>query len=136
MHPCADIYRFISPSQWEYYSSLFDNVWGASAFKGAFGETLTVPDMKMHLDNNIAWLLALQEQDKKFQNIQGLVITGWQRYDHLGNLCELLAVKFLDSLCRITIYICRHLYLHSCWICSLSRMDDTTSLCTNDSINL
>ena len=43
----------------------------------------------MHLDNNVAWLSAMKEQSQSM-NIRGLVITGWQRYDHLGNLCELL----------------------------------------------
>ena len=52
----------------------------------------------MHLDNNIAWLDALREQSKNFQNVRGLVITGWQRYDHLGNLCELLPVNFFFNL--------------------------------------
>lgn len=74
---------------------MFDNLWGASAFKGAFGETLTVPNIKMHLDNNIAWLGALQEQQDNFKKVQGIVITGWQRYDHLANLCELLPVSLM-----------------------------------------
>lgn len=49
----------------------------------------------MHLDNNIAWLKALEEQRHFFKNIRGLVITGWQRYDHLATLCELLPVNDL-----------------------------------------
>lgn len=52
----------------------------------------------MHLDNNIAWLGAMKEQSGNFQNIRGLVITGWQRYDSLAVLCELLPVRFDDSL--------------------------------------
>lgn len=48
----------------------------------------------MHLDNNIAWLQALDEQARNFKEIRGLVITGWQRYDHLATLCELLPVRF------------------------------------------
>jgi hypothetical protein len=38
------------------FSFSFDAVWGASAFKGAFGETLIIPDANMHLENNVAWL--------------------------------------------------------------------------------
>ncbi|KAH9388663.1 Hydrolase [Tyrophagus putrescentiae] len=85
-----DIYRFIPYSTMITYSEISGAMWGASAFKGAFGETLTVPNIKMHLDNNIAWLGAMKEQSGNFQNIRGLVITGWQRYDSLAVLCELL----------------------------------------------
>jgi hypothetical protein len=55
------------------FAEVFPNVWTASAFKGsiifittfssshllfsgAFGETLTVPNTKMHLENNDAWI--------------------------------------------------------------------------------
>lgn len=55
---------------------------------------MTAPNIKMHLDNNIAWLGALEEQSTNFKTIQGLVITGWQRYDHLATLCELLPVHY------------------------------------------
>ena len=55
---------------------------------------MTIPNIKMHLDNNIAWLQALDEQARNFKEIRGLVITGWQRYDHLATLCELLPVRF------------------------------------------
>lgn len=51
-----DIYRFIPYMTWKSFGDSFDAVWGASAFKGAFGETLTVPNANMHLENNIGWL--------------------------------------------------------------------------------
>ncbi|XP_054168742.1 hexosaminidase D-like isoform X2 [Oppia nitens] len=85
-----DVYRFISPNQWTTFGSVFRRFWGASAFKGAFGETLTVPNAKWHLDNNVAWLHVLSDQTPVFSQIRGLVLTGWQRYDHLASLCELL----------------------------------------------
>ncbi|GBM82078.1 Hexosaminidase D [Araneus ventricosus] len=85
-----DVYRFVPYNVWLSYSEVFPFVWAASAFKGAFGETLTVPNVKMHLENNEAWLDVMAEQHKKFGNFRGIVITGWQRYDHLATLCELL----------------------------------------------
>ncbi|GFT14208.1 hexosaminidase D [Nephila pilipes] len=85
-----DVYRFVPYNVWMSYSEVFPFVWAASAFKGAFGETLTVPNVKMHLENNEAWLDVMAEQHKKFGNFRGIVITGWQRYDHLATLCELL----------------------------------------------
>ena len=48
--------RFVPYYTWKQFGSIFDAVWGASAFKGAFGETLIVPDANLHLENNIAWL--------------------------------------------------------------------------------
>ena len=85
-----DVYRFIPYSTWNVFSEVFPNIWAASAFKGAFGETLTVPNAKMHLENNQAWLEVMYEQHRNFKgSFRGIVITGWQRYDHLGVLCEL-----------------------------------------------
>lgn len=51
-----EVYRFIPYSTWLTFADVFPHVWAASAFKGAFGETLTVPNVKMHLENNEAWL--------------------------------------------------------------------------------
>lgn len=51
-----EVYRFIPYSTWLTFAEVFPHVWAASAFKGAFGETLTVPNVKMHLENNEAWL--------------------------------------------------------------------------------
>ncbi|KAH9362944.1 hypothetical protein HPB48_014274 [Haemaphysalis longicornis] len=85
-----DVYRFISYSNWATYSEAFDAIWAASAFKGAFGETLTVPNVRMHLENNEGWLEVMNEQHAKFPNFRGIVVTGWQRYDHFATLCELL----------------------------------------------
>lgn len=83
-----DIYRFIPYSTWSAFGEVFDNIWAASAFKGAFGETLTVPNVKMHLENNEAWIAVMSEQKEYFKSFRGIVITGWQRYDHLATLCE------------------------------------------------
>ncbi|RWS27090.1 hypothetical protein B4U80_05337 [Leptotrombidium deliense] len=85
-----DIYRFIPYPTWMTFAEIFPNIWAASAFKGAFGETLTVPNVKMHLENNEAWLEVMKEQYKNFKALRGIVVTGWQRYDHLATLCELL----------------------------------------------
>lgn len=85
-----DVYRFISYNNWGTYSEAFESIWAASAFKGAFGETLTVPNARMHLENNEGWLEVMSEQHAKFPRFRGIVITGWQRYDHFATLCELL----------------------------------------------
>ncbi|XP_028967191.1 hexosaminidase D [Galendromus occidentalis] len=89
-----DVYRFIPYSNWMTFSETFPYIWAASASKGAFGETLTVPNAKQHLENNLAWLEVIQEQKKKFKLFRGLVITGWQRYDHFATLAETFPAGF------------------------------------------
>jgi hexosaminidase len=63
-----DIYRFVSPSVFDTFAEVFPTVWGASAVKGAFGETLTVPPMKRHLDNNVNWLEVISRESAKFKH--------------------------------------------------------------------
>uniref|UniRef100_A0A2P2I1L9 beta-N-acetylhexosaminidase n=1 Tax=Hirondellea gigas TaxID=1518452 RepID=A0A2P2I1L9_9CRUS len=85
-----DIYRFVQPSMWTKYSQVFSHIWAASAFKGAFGEQLTVPNVRRHLDNHMNWLDVMSTESSKFSGgFRGLVLTGWQRYDHFAVLCEL-----------------------------------------------
>lgn len=85
-----DIYRFAPPSLFTKFAQVFKTIWGASAFKGAFGEQSTVPNVRRHLDNNLNWLDVLASEAPKFVNgIRGLVLTGWQRHDHFAVLCEL-----------------------------------------------
>lgn len=86
-----DIYRFVQPQIWEKYAAVFKTAWAASAFKGAFGETLIVPESKRHLENNLRWLEVMSQQSALFKRgFRGIALTGWQRYDHFAVLCELL----------------------------------------------
>ncbi|KAJ8964554.1 hypothetical protein NQ314_004855 [Rhamnusium bicolor] len=86
-----DIYRFVQPNVWDKYAAVFKTAWAASAFKGAFGETLYVPNAKRHLENNLRWLDVMSTQALTFKHgLMGIVVTGWQRYDHFAVLCELL----------------------------------------------
>ncbi|XP_030749935.1 hexosaminidase D-like isoform X1 [Sitophilus oryzae] len=86
-----DIYRFVQPPIWDKYAAVFKTAWTASAFKGAFGETLYIPNAKRHLENNMRWLEVMSTQSTIFKhNLGGIVLTGWQRYDHFAVLCELL----------------------------------------------
>ncbi|CAG0896354.1 unnamed protein product, partial [Darwinula stevensoni] len=85
-----DVYKFVPATTWNAYAGAFDRVWGASAFKGAFGETLVLPPLGRHLQNNLKWLEVFRKEAGKFQEFRGIVLTGWQRYDHFAVLCELL----------------------------------------------
>lgn len=76
-----DVYRFVPYSVWDKYAAVFPRVWAASAFKGAFGEHLFVPNIKRHLENNLRWLEVMGSEEVKFKDgFQGIAITGWQRY--------------------------------------------------------
>jgi len=86
-----DVSRFVPSYTWDRYSQVFQYFWTASAFKGAHGETLVVPPVKRHLENNINWLQLMSQEESKLRGgFRGIVITGWQRYDHFAVLCELL----------------------------------------------
>ncbi|XP_055606954.1 hexosaminidase D-like [Uranotaenia lowii] len=86
-----DIYKFIQSSTWDKYSIVFNTAWAASAFKGAHGETLLIPPIRRHLENTLRWLAVMQGEGSRFPDgLQGLALTGWQRYDHFAVLCEML----------------------------------------------
>ncbi|GFT73860.1 hexosaminidase D [Nephila pilipes] len=96
-----DVYLFLPNSLWEKYSQVFPYIWTASAFKGAFGETLTIPDAKRHLENNKAWLAVMSENNVAFTGFRGIALTGWQRYDHFASLCELLPASLPSLLLNL-----------------------------------
>ncbi|XP_058059738.1 hexosaminidase D [Anopheles bellator] len=86
-----DIYKFVQSATWEKYASVFGTAWAASAFKGAHGEGLLMPPVRRHLENTLRWLAVMQGEGNRFAHgLQGLALTGWQRYDHFAVLCELL----------------------------------------------
>lgn len=107
-----DVYRFVPHSVWDKYASVFPRIWTASAFKGAFGETLYIPNVKRHLENNLRWLEVMSNEEPKFKHgFQGIAITGWQRYDHFSVLCELLPAS-IPSLV-VTLATTTHGFLNS-----------------------
>jgi hexosaminidase len=86
-----DVERFVPSYTWDRYNKVFDYFWTASAFKGAHGETLVVPDVQRHLNNNLNWLALMAQEEPRIRGgFRGIVLTGWQRYDHFAVLCELL----------------------------------------------
>ncbi|XP_063817138.1 hexosaminidase D isoform X1 [Pseudophryne corroboree] len=74
----------------KYWQCGFHKIWLASAFKGATGTSQQLTHIGHHLENHRRW----QQVVKKIPQgiLQGLAITGWQRYDHFSVLCELLPV--------------------------------------------
>lgn len=99
-----NVQHYVSSQVFAKYSRIFTTIWVASAFKGAFGEQLVVPPLKRHLENTLNWLSLIRTQGVHFTDgIQGIALTGWQRYDHFATLCELLPVALPSlALCLMT----------------------------------
>uniref|UniRef100_A0A6I8SDM2 beta-N-acetylhexosaminidase n=1 Tax=Xenopus tropicalis TaxID=8364 RepID=A0A6I8SDM2_XENTR len=74
----------------KYKQSGFQKIWFASAFKGATGVREQLTSINHHLGNNSQWLKVAGKIPKEL--LQGIALTGWQRYDHFSVLCELLPV--------------------------------------------
>jgi len=51
-----DVDRLLSPYLWPMYTQVFPNIWVASAYKGAFGETLHKVDIQRHALNQLSWV--------------------------------------------------------------------------------
>lgn len=98
-----DVDRFMPSYTWDRFAAVFPYMWTASAYKGAHGETLVVPDSKRHLVNNLNWIKAMREQEQKLKGgFKGIVITGWQRFDHFAVLCELLPAALPSLMLDLT----------------------------------
>ncbi|NWX94518.1 HEXDC Hexosaminidase, partial [Nothoprocta pentlandii] len=77
----------------KYAESGFSSVWFASAFKGTTGPAQAWPPLGHHLQNQLSWLKVVEAMPRFAPlRLQGIVLTGWQRYDHYAVLCELLPV--------------------------------------------
>uniref|UniRef100_A0A8D2JLU7 Hexosaminidase D n=1 Tax=Sciurus vulgaris TaxID=55149 RepID=A0A8D2JLU7_SCIVU len=98
--------QLVEPVLWDYGADLdihskvllmekyqecgFSRLWAASAFKGATGATQALPHIEHHLRNHVQWLQVAGSGPADM--LQGIILTGWQRYDHFSVLCELLPV--------------------------------------------
>ncbi|NXF72186.1 HEXDC Hexosaminidase, partial [Sclerurus mexicanus] len=88
-HTCPTAGPFLT----KYAESGFESVWFASAFKGTTGPAQTWTPLSYHLKNHLSWLKVMQALPRLVPlRFQGIVLTGWQRYDHYSVLCELLPV--------------------------------------------
>ncbi|XP_061867023.1 hexosaminidase D isoform X2 [Colius striatus] len=74
----------------KYHRCGFSKVWFASAFKGATGVNQSLTLIGHHLKNQLQWLKVARSSPTDI--LEGIALTGWQRYDHFSVLCELLPV--------------------------------------------
>lgn len=69
-----DVDRFVGWESWEKYAEVFPTIWAAAAFKGAFGETLSIPPASRHADNVQRWVdIITRESPKWGKGAGGLV---------------------------------------------------------------
>lgn len=76
---------------WESYATVWKEVWVATAFKGATSPDRYYTDILYHMENHQRWLEIIQKYSSQI-TFKGVMLTGWQRYDHFSVLCELLPV--------------------------------------------
>ncbi|XP_012271746.1 hexosaminidase D [Orussus abietinus] len=96
----------LPPDLWDKYSSVFPNIWAATAFKGATGSCQHIPIIHHHVSNHERWLEELSTHVNKVHEFRGTAFTGWSRYDHYATMCELLPTA-IPSLA-----LCLKVWLH------------------------
>ncbi|KAK2579278.1 hypothetical protein KPH14_008237 [Odynerus spinipes] len=74
---------------WESYGAVWKNIWVATAFKGATAPDRFYTNISYHLENHQHWLEIITKYSNQI-TFKGVILTGWQRYDHFSVLCELL----------------------------------------------
>uniref|UniRef100_A0A674ER53 beta-N-acetylhexosaminidase n=1 Tax=Salmo trutta TaxID=8032 RepID=A0A674ER53_SALTR len=72
-----------------YSGAGLSELWAASAFKGSTNVHTCVTSTQRHVNNHLQWLQVAAALPEGIHML-GIALTGWQRYDHLSVLCELL----------------------------------------------
>ncbi|XP_076853382.1 hexosaminidase D-like isoform X4 [Brachyhypopomus gauderio] len=77
----------------KYQDAGFSGIWFASAFKGASEVDQIWTPINHHLQNHLSWLKVIESVIQyPSMPLQGIALTGWQRYRHHLVLCELFPV--------------------------------------------
>lgn len=88
--PNLDVDKTVSLLE-KYWNAGISDLWAASSFKGSTTVHTCVPSTQRHVQNHLQWLKVAASLSAGI-NLKGIAITGWQRYDHLSVLCELMPV--------------------------------------------
>ncbi|XP_046852487.1 hexosaminidase D-like isoform X2 [Xenia sp. Carnegie-2017] len=80
---------FFPEGMWRRYSRAFSSVWLASAFKGAETPSTNFVPISVRLQNHRSWMKIYSKLSRHIK-INGIVLTGWSRFDHYASMCELL----------------------------------------------
>ncbi|XP_076024038.1 hexosaminidase D isoform X2 [Genypterus blacodes] len=88
--PALDVDTTVSLLE-KYSSAGLSELWAATSFKGSTHVHTTVTKTQRHVDNHLQWLKVAAGVSPGVK-LLGVALTGWQRYDHLSVLCELMPV--------------------------------------------
>ncbi|KAJ1363883.1 hypothetical protein KIN20_023842 [Parelaphostrongylus tenuis] len=89
----------------ERLQQVFANIFFASAFKGANSKDENFIDIDRYLQNQMSYVKLYRENHKALEGrVGGIILTGWQRYNHFAPLCELLAIS-IPSLITDLVYL-------------------------------
>ncbi|MFH4978579.1 hypothetical protein AB6A40_005288 [Gnathostoma spinigerum] len=91
------------PEFWQKMAANFPYVWGASAFKGADGPDQYASNIPHYVANHISWMKQMNDNYEYFKQFRGLIVTGWQRFDHFAILCETLPVGLPSAAVNLAI---------------------------------
>ncbi|KAM6897427.1 hexosaminidase D [Xenentodon cancila] len=89
-NPDLDVGKTVSLLE-RYCSAGMSDLWAASSFKGSTTVYTCVTTTQRHVENHLQWLKVAASLSAGV-NLKGIAITGWQRYDHMSVLCELVPV--------------------------------------------
>ncbi|MBN1554383.1 MAG: family 20 glycosylhydrolase [Phycisphaerae bacterium] len=70
-------HHHFSPTSRKRFHAQGITLWGASAYKGADGQSADLPNIEARQRNNLGWAEVAQRE-----NLKGVVATGWSRYSH------------------------------------------------------
>ncbi|XP_068717572.1 hexosaminidase D-like isoform X1 [Montipora capricornis] len=85
----SDLKGYFPPGMWQRYGEAFNNIWAASAFKGATHPWSNFVPVGFHVQNNLHWLDIIARLPTTLK-VAGIALTGWSRFDHYASLCELV----------------------------------------------
>lgn len=86
-----NVRTYFQPDLYVKYGQVFGSIWIATAYKGATDELNMIPSIKHHYINHISWFDVMEEKiNQKILSFRGIALTGWSRYDHFLELCDLL----------------------------------------------
>ena len=85
------------------YREVFTNPpWAGTAFKGATSSCAQIPNTPHYVGNHLSWIELINQLSVQDIEVSGIVLTGWQRFDHFATLCELLPVALPSLKCCLT----------------------------------
>lgn len=86
-----DVASYFQPQIYDKYGRIFGKIWIATAYKGASGELATLTSIQHHYLNHLSWIDVMRDKvSRNVVNFTGVAFTGWSRYDHFLQLCDLL----------------------------------------------